>query len=76
MESRSSNRKLKPLPPDPGHHQDSAITPLARLYFAIKTDTIPAGPLHFAAPRAADITNFQLSTEHFAQLSGRALGTS
>jgi site-specific DNA-methyltransferase (adenine-specific) len=26
MESRSSNRKLKPLPPDPGHHQDSAIT--------------------------------------------------
>jgi len=26
-ESRSSNRKLKPLPPDLGHHQDSAITP-------------------------------------------------
>src|SRR5208282_294689 len=24
-ESRSSNRKLKPLPPDPDRHQDSAI---------------------------------------------------
>jgi hypothetical protein len=31
MESRSSNRKLKPLPPDPGHHQDSAITHCKRL---------------------------------------------
>src|SRR6266702_1793677 len=27
MESRSSDRKLKPLPPDPGRHQDSAIAP-------------------------------------------------
>ena len=27
IESRSSDRKLKPLPPDPFRHQDSAITP-------------------------------------------------
>jgi hypothetical protein len=26
-ESRSSDRKLKPLPPDPASHQDSAIAP-------------------------------------------------
>src|SRR5208282_1632137 len=26
-ESRSSDRKLKPLPPDPSRHQDSAIAP-------------------------------------------------
>src|SRR3954469_9446929 len=30
MESRSSDRKLKPLPPDPLRHQDSAIAHLPR----------------------------------------------
>jgi hypothetical protein len=28
MESRLSDRKLKPLPPDPFRHQNSAIAPL------------------------------------------------
>ena len=33
MESRLSDRKLKPLPPDPFRHQNSAIAPLMeRLY--------------------------------------------
>jgi NAD(P)-dependent dehydrogenase (short-subunit alcohol dehydrogenase family) len=30
-ESRSSDRKLKPLPPDPGRHQDSAIAPALQI---------------------------------------------
>jgi hypothetical protein len=29
---RSSNCKLKPLPPDPFRHQDSAIAPVAILF--------------------------------------------
>src|SRR4051812_19011972 len=36
MESRSSDRKLKPLPPDPLRHQDSAIAPLRVPHLSIR----------------------------------------
>ena len=47
MESRSSDRKLKPLPPAPFRHQDSAIAPGVPM-------TVTASP---AMPTAADNVN-------------------
>jgi len=55
MESRLSDRKLKPLPPDPFRHQDSAIAPQNCVYGTAELgeDAI-ACCVRYAAPVVCD----------------------
>src|SRR6266567_2742902 len=63
MESRSSDRKLKPLPPDPVRHQDSAIAHRIRYFGADAEwdeDPVDAGnDLFFRLHRAFEKSNLK-----------------
>jgi hypothetical protein len=74
MESRLSDRKLKPLPPDPARHQDSAIAQfptwqdidelLQYTYYHVDVQ-IPSARLVSQSPeQLQEVFNMVLQAEH------------